>query len=154
MTDESTPATPPLPPPVSALLTRIGLDPSELSSAELARAEAALEDATALALAEAPESVADKWRADGPPAVVRTVILKSARREFENPRQLNQEQLGEHMVGISATSGVYLTPSELSLIQREARGSLQFVGSIRTPTAYGKGDTRWPEWHYETRWPR
>jgi hypothetical protein len=141
-----------LPPNVEALCARLGLEPSALSDVDRARAEAAIEDATSLVLAEAPAPVAAKWEESGAPRVVVTVILKAARREFENPRQLNQEQLGEHMVGISATSGVYLTDREVAQIKRAAAGGgSTFVGCVRTPIAYGEGDTRIPLW--ETRWP-
>lgn len=141
-----------LPPSVEALSARLGLEPSALSELDRARAEAAIEDATSLVLAEAPAPVAARWEESGAPRVVITVILKAARREFENPRQLNQEQLGEHMVGISATSGVYLTDKEIAQIKRAAAGGgSTFVGTVRVPIAYGEGDIRLPT--HEWRWP-
>ncbi|MFD0044740.1 hypothetical protein ACFVGV_06070 [Pseudarthrobacter scleromae] len=130
----------PLPPPVSALEARLGLPAGTLLDEDEARAEAALEDATVLALAEVSETKAAAWELDAP-KVVRLVILKAARREFENPRGLETESLGEHSVGISETSGVYLTGREIAQIRRAATGrSGGFVGSVRTPSAFGDGD--------------
>ncbi|CCQ44670.1 hypothetical protein ARTSIC4J27_597 [Pseudarthrobacter siccitolerans] len=126
----------PLPPPVSALEARLGLPAGTLLDEDKARAEAALEDATVLALAEVSETKATAWELDAP-KVVRLVILKAARREFENPRGLETESLGEHSVGISETSGVYLTGREIVQIKRAATGrSGGFVGSVRTPSSW------------------
>lgn len=129
----------PLPPPVSSLESRLGLDPGTLEGAELSRARDALDDATTLALAEVSDAKAADWTVSAP-KVVALVILKAARREFENPRGLETESLGEHTVGIAETSGVYLTAREIAQIRRAATGrSSGFVGSIRTPSAYGDG---------------
>lgn len=126
----------PLPPPVSSLEARLGLPTGSLEGEELARATAALDDAATLALAEVPASKAAAWETDAP-KVVALVVLKAARREFENPRGMNQESLGEHSVGLTDTSGVYLTAREVAQIKRAATGrSGGFVGAIRTPSAY------------------
>jgi len=130
----------PLPPPLSALESRLGLPPGTLLDEDKARAEDALDDATTLALAEVSETKAAAWELDAP-KVVRLVVLKAARREFENPRGLEQESLGEHSVGLTDTSGVYLTGREIAQIKRAATGrSGGFVGTIRTPSAFGDGD--------------
>jgi hypothetical protein len=130
----------PLPPPLSALESRLGLPAGTLQDEDKARAEDALDDATTLALAEVSEAKAAAWELDAP-KVVRLVVLKAARREFENPRGLESESLGEHQVGLTDTSGVYLTGREIAQIRRAATGrSGGFVGSIRTPSAYGDGD--------------
>ncbi|KUM41203.1 hypothetical protein [Arthrobacter sp. EPSL27] len=126
----------PLPPPVSSLEARLGLPTGSLEGEELARATAALDDAATLALAEVPAPKAGAWETDAP-KVVALVVLKAARREFENPRGMNQESLGEHSVGLTDTSGVYLTAREVAQIKRAATGrSGGFVGTIRTPSAY------------------
>jgi hypothetical protein len=131
---------PALPPPLSALETRLGLDPGTLDGPEQARATEALADATALALAEVSPSVATRW-ATGAPAVVSVVVLKAARREFENPEGRRQENLGEHGFQLDVASGVYLTPAEVAQVVRAARGggSGGFTGTVRTPSAYGDG---------------
>lgn len=126
----------PLPPPVSALESRLGLPADTLQDEDRARAEDALDDATTLALAEVSATKATAWETDAP-KVVRLVVLKAAKREFENPRGMESESLGEHTVGGLDTSGVYLKKSEIAQIQRAATGRTGgFVGSIRTPTAY------------------
>lgn len=127
----------PLPPPLSALESRLGLLPGTLQDEDRARAEDALEDATTLVEAEIPTSLAAEWEVDAP-KVVRLVVLKAARREFENPRGLENESLGEHSAGFSETSGVYLTGREIAQVRRAATGrSGGFVGTVRTPSAYG-----------------
>lgn len=125
-----------LPPPVSALEVRLGLAAGTLADEDLARASAALEDATALALAEVSEAKATAWAASAP-SVVALVVIKAARREFDNPRGVQQETQGDHSVGLTDTSGVYLTGREVSLIQRAASGRRSGAYSVRTPSAYG-----------------
>ncbi|WNN93964.1 head-to-tail adaptor [Arthrobacter phage Nitro] len=126
----------PLPPPVSSLERRLGLPEGALEGEDLARAQEALEDAATLALAEVPTAKATAWATDAP-KVVALVVLKAARREFENPRGMESESLGEHTVGLTDTSGVYLTAREISQIKRAATGrSGGFVGTVRTPSAY------------------
>jgi hypothetical protein len=126
----------PLPPPVSSLEARLGLPAGTLQGEDKARAEAALDDAATLALAEVSEAKQATWITDAPKVVV-LVVLKAARREFENPRGLESEQLGEHQVGLTDTSGVYLTGREIAQIKRAATGrSGGFVGSVRIKSAY------------------
>ena len=125
-----------LPPPLASLEARLGFEPGDLTGPERTRAEAAIEDATALVLAEAPTKE-PAWT-DAAPGVVTAVILKAARREYENPQGLRSENLGEHGFSVDTASGVYLTAHEAALIRRAATGRKGgFVGSIRTPTAYG-----------------
>ncbi|WP_136709391.1 hypothetical protein [Agromyces sp. H66] len=127
---------PALPPPVSALESRLGVPVGSLAAEDLVRAESALADATTLALAEVPASVAASWELDAPP-IAASVVLKAARREYENPRGIAQETLGEHSVGLSESSGVYLTRREIRYLRRAATGrSRGFVGTVRTPSAH------------------
>lgn len=126
----------PLPPPVSSLEARLGLPAGTLTGEDKVRAESALDDAATLALAEVSDAKATVWTTDAPKVVV-LVVLKAARREFENPRGFESESLGEHQVGLTDTSGVYLTAREIAQIKRAATGrSGGFVGTIRTPSAY------------------
>lgn len=126
----------PLPPPVSSLEARLGLPTGTLAGEDKVRAETALDDAATLALAEVSEVKAAAWITDAPKVVV-LVVLKAARREFENPRGIEEESLGEHRVGLTDTSGVYLTGREIAQIRRAATGrSGGFVGTVRTPSAY------------------
>jgi len=139
----------PLPPAVSALEVRLGLPEGTLADEDLARAESALDDAATLILAEVSAATATTWAADAPKVAV-LVALKAARREFENPRGINQETQGDHTVGLSESSGVYLTGREIAQIRRAATGrSGGFVGSISTPTPYTLPFS--PDW-VEARW--
>ncbi len=128
----------PLPPVPEDLAERLGLEPEDLEDPViLARLTTVLRDATTLVLAEVGAARAAAWR-DAAPDVVQLVVFTAARRGYENPRGLYQETLGEHTIGASDTSGVYLTARELAQIARAASGrSGGFVGSIRTPSAYG-----------------
>lgn len=128
----------PLPPLVADLEGRLGLPAGSLTGEDATRALNALSDASVLAIAEAPwkESA---WTTDAP-GVVKLVVLKAARREFDNPRGLSTEALGEHTVGMTDTSGVYLTAREIAQIRRAATGQRGgMVGTVRTPSAYGDG---------------
>lgn len=130
----------PLPPAVGMLESRLGLPLGTLDGEDLARATDALDDATTLALAEVSDTRAAAWTLDAP-KVVRLVVLKAARREYENPRGLEQESLGEHSVGLTDTSGVYLTAREIAQIRRAASGRRGgFVGSVRILSAYDEDD--------------
>jgi hypothetical protein len=125
-----------LPPPLAALESRLGVPSGTLLVEDQARATAALEDATTLALAEVSTSLGETWTTSAP-AVVVLVVLKAARREYENPRGMNLETLGEHSVGLTDLSGVYLTAREIAQVRRAASGrSGGYVGSPRTPSAY------------------
>lgn len=128
----------PLPPPVASLERRLGVPEGSLEDVDLARAQDALEDAATLALAEVPEATAAAWELDAP-KVVALVVLKAARREYENPRGLDTETLGEHSVGITETSGAYLTGRELAQIRRAATGRRGgFVGTVRIRSPYSE----------------
>ncbi|PZQ88170.1 MAG: hypothetical protein DI534_11915 [Leifsonia xyli] len=119
---------------MAALAARLGIPPSALDAEDRSRAEAALEDATVLALAEAPYKD-EAWRVNAP-AVVSLIVLKAARREFENPRGISQEAQGEGSVSLTDTSGVYLTAREVQQLRRAARGTSRLAASPRTPSAY------------------
>jgi len=126
----------PMPPPLSALEVRLGLTEGSLEGEDKARAEAALDDAATLVLAEVSPAIADRWTANAHPVAV-LVCLKAARREFDNPQGASAETYGEHTVSLSNTSGVYLTAREVAQLQRAATGRKPFsAGTIRTPSAY------------------
>lgn len=127
----------PLPPALSALESRLGLPEGSLDGPDKTRAEAALADAVTLVLAEVAPSTADKWLT-GAPAVVELVVLTAARRGYENPRGINQETLLGHTVGLSESTGVYLTARELFQVRRIATGRrlVGHVGSVRIRSAY------------------
>jgi hypothetical protein len=117
---------------VSEPEARLGVSLGSLDGTDLVRARAALGDASVLAIAEVPFPVGERWHVSLP-EVVELVILKSARREYENPRGVQQETQGDHSIGLAETSGVYLTAREVRTIRRAATGrASDFVGSVPT----------------------
>lgn len=126
---------PALPPPLVDLERRLGLPAGSLDSTERARAEDALSDAAELALAEVSEDTAASWRVSAP-AVVSLIVLKAARREYENPRGFTQTGAADTSATVLIASGAYLTAPEVAQIRRAAGSPARFVGSVRTPSAY------------------
>lgn len=125
------------------LLARMGLAPEDLSDVDSSRIDAAVSDAEALVFSEVSPATATEWEATLP-AVVRVVLLKAARREYDNGAGYREETLGEHAVSVAAefAVGVYLTAGERALIRREAgldQRKRGYTGSIRTPSAYSEG---------------
>lgn len=118
-----------LPPPVSALETRLRLNAGDLTGPDAAAAAQYLADATALVLDEVPAATQSIWYT-ACPDVVALIIVKAARREFENPSGLSQEISGEHTITTSATTGVFLTPLEIAKVRRAA--GLSRSGQIGT----------------------
>ena len=120
---------------IAAFEKRLGLAPGSLQGSDRARAEAALEDASALVRSEAGKSwVDEEGNVTAPPAVV-TVTLKAARREYMNPNGFQSEQTGPFMYTLPrGETGVYLTEPEKQIVRRAA-GKLG-IGTITTPSAY------------------
>jgi hypothetical protein len=126
-----------LPLPVSGLEQRMHLPAGTITGADSDAAEMAIADATALAIILIPTNVGAGWEANGVPDAVAMCIYKAARREFENPSGLSQEIAGEHTITTSATSGVFFTPLETSVIKKAAGYTTSgFVGTVRTPSAH------------------
>lgn len=124
---------------VADLETRLGVPVGSLAGADLARAGAALDDASALIRDEAGKSWVDE---DGAtvtaPEAVRTVARRSALREYRNPDGFSGENVGpySYQLGREASSA-YLTAGEVAIVRRAA--GLTSGGSalsIRTPSAY------------------
>lgn len=103
--------------------------PGGIENSDLARAVAALDDASSLIRDEAGKSWVteegdlalptgvDAWRAD---TLVR-VCCSAARRSIENPEGVSQESLGGYSVTNSnASADVYLTSGERRSVKRAA----------------------------------
>ncbi len=102
------------------LEARLGLDPETLADGNLARARAALADASALVRMEARRTWVDETGALTviPDAIVR-VVLGAARRGYTNPDAAVQESVGPFVRRLSeADTGVYLTRAELDIVRR------------------------------------
>ncbi len=131
-----------LPPPVALLEARLGVAVGSLAAEDLARAEAALEDASVLITAEVSAADATVWSDPtvGAPAVVVTVALQAAKRAFVNPDGLKYEAVEGYTASVDAV-GVYLTDAEKALVRgvstptgQSKRGG--WIGSVRTPSPW------------------
>lgn len=129
--------------PVSALEVRLGVAEGSLSGADLARAEAALEDVSSLVRGEAGKLWVDTLGAlEGVPDVVTTVTIQAALRAYRNPDGLSNESIGgvySYGYGQDAQNGVYLTDAEIRAVKAAARGTATGGGvyTVATPSAYG-----------------
>jgi hypothetical protein len=105
---------------LAKLEARLGLDPDTLADPERARAQAALDDASAL--------VRDEARRDWPPDeddtptvpdAVERVVLGAALRTYRNPDGEITKTVGPFTRTVSAdASGVYLTDAEKEIVRR------------------------------------
>lgn len=106
---------------LNELEARLGLDADTLSGAELARAQATLDDASALVREETRQDWVDP---DHPtlitaPAPLIRVVLGLALRVYRNPEALISESVGPFSRTVKAAEvGVYLTPAELAIVRR------------------------------------
>lgn len=125
---------------VAALEARLGVEPDSLADTDLARAEAALEDASILVRAEAGKSWVDGLGAlSGVPDPVATVVVLAAARAYRNPDGLASESIGgayAYSYGSEAQGGVYLTDAERRIVRVSASAS-RGVYTVGTPSAYG-----------------
>lgn len=127
---------------LAQLVARMG-NPT-LSEDEQARAQADLDDASALIRAEVkpttwaivdPEDD-EAWVLDDVPAVVETVTLAVARRSFDNPAGVAQKSVGDVSITYGADArrgGIYLTKDERRLVRRAAE--LSSMGSVTLTSA-------------------
>ena len=106
---------------LAALEARLGVT---LAGADLDRATAALDDASALIRAEASTDwVDDEGALADVPAIVEAVALAVAYRAFRNPDGVTQTSLGDASVAYdrgTAQAAVYLTRDERRAIRRAA----------------------------------
>lgn len=123
--------------PVSALELRLGLETGSLQGTDLARAQAALDDVSALVRAEAGKAwVNEAGDTVTAPAQVATIVVKAALREFKNPDGFTSEQMGDYTYRTDQTGGVYLTEDERRIIRQAAGAGAYGAWSVRTPSNY------------------
>lgn len=122
---------------VEELVRRLDFD---LSEQELAMAETALEDASALVRAHGKP-----WPDPAlAPAIAKSITVSAARRFMVNPDGLMQSRAGDETLawdGLGEQAGsVYLTKAEIKLLQRIARPN----GITAVPlSAWGPVRERW-----------
>ncbi|GGQ07763.1 hypothetical protein BKA00_007426 [Actinomadura coerulea] len=112
---------------VAQLEARLGLPVGSLAAEDLARATAVLEDASAIILTIGKPT----WTDVTIPEVARVVVLRLARRMWDNPEGLSYEAMGDHTWS-RAAAGVLLTQDEQDLVTGAA-GFASGVYSVGTP---------------------
>lgn len=98
--------------------------PGGIPTADEPRAQAYLDDATALIM----EEVERDWTQV--PAIARRITLSAALRAWFNPAFVSSEQLGDYQTVRSALGGVYLTEDERADLQKLAGSSSLWVQPI------------------------
>lgn len=112
-----------------------------------ARAQAALDDASAFIRAEAGKDWAiEDALDDDVPDVIVAITLKAARRALENPEGVTKESVGTYSVGYAnSSSDVYLSSEERRLIRRAAgKSGLWTQATTRSDPATAGLDTPGP----------
>jgi hypothetical protein len=125
---------------VSDLEVRLGLEPGSLENEDLARAQAALDDASTLVRAEAGKSWVDEDNNSVAPAPVVAISIRAALRAFRNPDGVGSESLGG-LYTYSYAKGeasIYLTEDEVAIVKKAALGDFGRLpmGTIRTASNY------------------
>jgi len=132
--------TTPVPVPALAsvhdLIDRLG---REVDDAERARAEAALEDASALVREEARQ----EWPT-GAPAAVQAVVLTAALRVMRNPEGYNSETIGPYSYRRRDSDlDVYLSEAEKAIVRRYRTRARTLWTQATTRYEHGADDTIW-----------
>jgi hypothetical protein len=128
---------------VADLEARLGLDPESLAGPELARARAALADASTLVRTEARRTWVDETGAVIAPDVIIRVTLGAAQRNYTNPDSVIQEATGPFSRRYAdGSTGVYLTKAELDIVRR-FRPSGGDLWTLRTERDGVDAETIW-----------
>lgn len=113
--------------------------PGGIADADEARAQAALDDASALIRAAAQKTwVDDNDALEDVPDIVVTVCVRAALRAFVNPTGLTQETTGPFSASYgNASTDVYLTSKEADLVKQAAADTSIGIFSIDTAPLVG-----------------
>jgi hypothetical protein len=126
---------------VSDLEQRLGVAVGSLAGLDLARAEAAISDASALARLYGRDWVDADGTTIAAPDAVLVVVVSAAKRAYDNPTNYQGESLGDGSYSWQAGQGdalIYLSDAEVRLI-RTADAKAGGAGGLvttRTPSAY------------------
>jgi hypothetical protein len=128
------------------LEVRLGLAEGTLADADAARAEAALDDASALAREEARRDFLDEdGLPDAPDAVVR-VVLAAALRNYTNPNAEISQTAGPFSRTLKASeTGVYLTEAEYAICRRYREKETSGLWVLRTTRNDAADNTEWAQ---------
>lgn len=109
--------------------------PGELPSDETARAQALLEDVSALVADLVDDATAEGWEQDGAPASVQAVVCSAAYRALVNPLQHASVTEGSYTWRADNVSGVWLTDDEKMIVRRA--GGIPGWSAVEKTTEYG-----------------
>jgi hypothetical protein len=127
---------------VADLEVRLGVDVGSLAGADLARAEAALADVSAVVREEAGKTwVDDDDVTITAPASALAVVYAASLRIYRNPDGFVSENLGGSYSYSYGDSEAILTDTERALIRKAATASTGGVLSVVTPSAYSEPTT-------------
>lgn len=143
---------------VASMEVRLGLGVGTLTGADLARATASLQDASAFVRSIGRKLWLDTEGEVTAPEDVAMVTTRAAIRDYRNPDGVNNEALGQGAYAYAYAPGqasIWLTEDEVKLIRQAANsgttpGTWTGTGSVYTPSAYTprEGDTglTYPPW--------
>jgi hypothetical protein len=131
--------------PVSALEVRLGVASGSLLGADRARAQACLDDVSALVREAAGLTWTDAFGdlVEEVPGSVVAVVCQAALRGYRNPDGLASESIGSgayaYSYGSEAQAGIYLTDDEIRAVKKAAAGAgVGSTYSVGVPSAYGE----------------
>lgn len=116
---------------VAQFEARLGEAAGSLAGPDLDRATANLEDASEIVLTVGDPTWTDAAGANPVPSAAQVVVLRLARRFWDNPEGLSYEALGDHVTSRAAASS-FLPEDERALVM-EAAGYSPGVYSVGTP---------------------
>jgi len=98
------------------------------------RAEAAIEDASALVLDLVDDATQTAWNTSAPDTVV-AVVCRAAVRGFLNPYGVKSERQGDYQYELESATGIYLTDAEVRTVRKSA--GQPGMASIEVTHPYG-----------------
>lgn len=123
---------------VAALEARLGIPPGTLAGADLAKAQADLEDASNLVRAETRRSWLDDTNTPNAPGPVVTIVLKAALRCYRNAEEYSSETEDGYTWRREPDSVTpYLIPAEIRLLRRYSATSTGLYTLPTTRTEVG-----------------
>ena len=98
------------------------------------RAEAALDDASALVLDLVDDATQTAWTSSTPDTIV-AVVCRVAVRGFLNPYGVKSERQGDYQYELESATGIYLTDAEVRTVRKSA--GQPGMASIEVTHPYG-----------------
>lgn len=105
-----------------------------IASGDQDRAEAAIDDASALVLDLVDDATQTSWNSSTPDSIV-AVVCRVALRGFLNPHGVKSERQGDYQYELDSATGIYLTDAEIRTVRKSA--GKPGMASIETTHPYG-----------------